>query len=131
MLEKRILLFTIIPLLLFAVLASFYRFWYLKDYNVTYEAECDPYTEECFYYCEEDSCDDIYYYKYITKHANDLYPLCGADITDCEAAATCDGGSVQCEVEYCYDDPDSCENLKEFDQPNLQLEMSSSNDTDI
>ena len=110
--------FTIILVTLFilSVTASAYRFYFLKDYDVTYEVECDPYAEQCFTYCEDDSCEDVFYYKYITKQANDLLSVCGVDITDCEAASTCADGQVSCEIEFCTDGSEECEDLEKLDQ---------------
>ena len=102
---------TLILLFVFAATASFFRFMILKDYDVTYEAECSPYSEQCFIYCEDDDCEEVFYYKYITRHAEDLFRMCGGDITDCDAASYCDSGQVSCHIDWCNAEVDECENL--------------------
>ena len=98
---RHILLFTIIPLLLFTAGYSYYRFIDQRDYTIEYEGECDPAAESCFIGCEDDACETTYTYKLIERHAADTYRLCGADITDCEAASACEPGEETCSVTYC------------------------------
>lgn len=113
--KRYFLTITLLPLLVLALSASYYRFVVLKDYMVTYEAECDPYTEQCFIYCEDEECEEIFYYKYLTRQASEIYLQCGSDITECEAATSC-SEEIACEVTYCEDDPENCEDLDDIDQ---------------
>jgi len=98
--------------------ASYYRFVVLDDYLVSYEGECDPYTQVCFVGCEDDECTSEYYYSLMEKYAPNVFEQCGKDITDCENAYVClpeDG--EKCAITFC--DPesgaDACEELTEED----------------
>lgn len=121
--KRYFLTLTLVPLLLITATATYYRFVVLKNYDITYEVECDPYMENCFASCEERACEDPFYYKYITKHASDLSQLCGEDITDCPAAATCKEGQISCKVTYCFDDPQGCEDLDAEDKDSKDTEF--------
>lgn len=116
-LKQHFLKLTIIPLIILAIAASFYRFMILKDYDISYEIECDPYSENCYVFCEEEDtdCTDPYYYNYVTRHASDIFPLCGNDVTDCEAANYCTEGESLCYVDYCLPDSEECDTLSELD----------------
>ena len=104
---------TLILLISIAVTASFYKYVILEDYIVSYEGECDPEIYNCFVDCVDDECTEEYYYTAIERHANEIYALCGDDITDCEAANYCPTNIAECSVTYC--DPvtngDACESI--------------------
>ena len=109
-----------IGILLFVVLlatASFYRFFVLNDYLVNYEDDCDPYTESCFLYCEDEECSDPFYYSVIERHADEIYNLCGTDVTACDAAYECQPEVEHCTISFCdpVTDGDLCETLTEED----------------
>jgi hypothetical protein len=83
---------------------------------VRYERDCDPATESCFLGCDDDECTSKYTYKYIYKHAANIFRECGADITDCPAAQVCSESEIDrtCRFEYC--DPlseDECAESKD------------------
>lgn len=109
--RKNFFTIAIIALMILTVSACLTRFLVLKDYDVTYEVECDPYAEQCFVSCEDDACDEVYHYKYITTHATELFDFCGPDITECETASTCIDGQIDCEVTFCSPQSDECDNL--------------------
>mgnify|MGYP000088151342 FL=1 len=111
--KRYILLYTIIPMLILAVSASYFRFMVSQDYLVTYEGFCDPYTESCFIYCEDETCTDPFYSTSITRKAAAVFSVCGEDITDCEAADVCTDNETECSVLYCDPilDIDACEML--------------------
>jgi hypothetical protein len=115
--KKKILTYTIIPLIIFTAAVSYYRFVVISDFMVSYEGECDPEIESCFVDCADDECSEEYYYTEITRHHNEIESLCGEDITDCEAANSCQE-SEECEILYCdpETDEDACE---EINQDNL------------
>lgn len=113
--KQNFLKLTLLPLLVLAISASFYRFFILKDYDVLYEVECDPYTESCYVWCEDDECLEPFYYNYITKSAGDLLPYCGLDITDCEESYYCLESDEVCEMEFCDSNFDECDELSESD----------------
>jgi hypothetical protein len=104
---RHILAFTVLPLLIFSVSYSYYRFIHEKHYLVGYDATCDPITESCYVWCEDDACEEPEYYAVAEKYASTLFAQCGEDITDCEAAATCAPNEEFCSITYC--DPDSGE----------------------
>lgn len=88
-------------LLLLLLCASFYRFVLLEDYLVSYEIACDPSTESCFIGCEDESCDDIYYYSIMERQAAEINALCGPNILECEAAQLCQENVEYCDIRYC------------------------------
>jgi len=72
----------------------------IHDHLISYEGNCDPYTESCFMYCEDDACEDPFYYSIIERNADYIYEMCGPDVTQCEEAYTCDGDD-SCSITYC------------------------------
>jgi hypothetical protein len=99
--QKYILIYTIVPLFVITVTASYYRFMVANDYMVSYEGDCDPYTEQCYIGCEDDECTEEYFYTIIQKHAVDLLNTCGDDINDCDDAYTCLESDRECSITYC------------------------------
>lgn len=102
------------------VAVSYYRFMVIYDYTVSYdEGDCDPYTESCFVYCEDEECSEPFYYTSIYRDASTLVALCGDDITDCDEAYYCQEDEVSCEIVYCDSSTglDECEMLTEADEP--------------
>lgn len=95
------------------VLGSFYRFVILKDYLVAYEGECDPETESCFVGCEDDECLEFYYHSVIERKANEIYSLCGPDISECNEAYFCPETESNCSIYYCdaTSSQDECDNI--------------------
>lgn len=89
----------------------------LYDYEVTHEGFCDPYTESCFMYCEDENCSEPFYYTWIVRQAHSLVNMCG-DLTvpNCEAASECAEGEEDCYVTFCNTNNDlDCEYLTESD----------------
>lgn len=101
---------------------AYYRFVVKWDYIVEYEGICDPATNDCFIYCEDD--DECYYYSIKTKYAPDLYSQCGEDITDCESAEVCFPNDRNCSTTYCdiETDGDDCEMLTKEELEALEAE---------
>ena len=114
--RKNFFTIAIIALMVVTVSACLTRFLILKDYDVTYEVECDPYTEQCYVSCEDDVCEEVRYYKYITTHATELFDLCGPDISECESASVCIDGQIDCEVTLCSPQFEECDDLTWADQ---------------
>lgn len=115
---------TLIILFTLTVSASFFRFFFLNDYTVTYEAECTEGTDGCFHYCLDDNCQEIFYYHYITRNASTLKSLCGPDITNCDGASACLPDEEMCFETYCSGD--ECEGdygEGEITDPNNASEM--------
>ncbi len=101
--KKYILLYTLIPLLIITVAASYYRFIVLHDYVVAYEIECDPVLQSCFVGCEDDECSAKYHYAIMQRHASDLIELCGVNIVGCDEASICQAGESECAILFCDD----------------------------
>jgi len=112
-LKKHILLWVLIPLLILAGGASYYRFMDSTDYLVNYEGACDPNTAHCYVDCADAECSEEYYYTIVERHARDIEALCGPDVSDCEAASTCTVSEKACSVTYCdpVTEADSCEDI--------------------
>ena len=118
--KKYILLYTVVPLIVLLTASAYYRFFVLQNYLVSYERECDPYTESCFIYCEDGDveCTEPFYYSIIEREAFEISNLCiSGDVTECEEANTCLAATSSCSVIYCdiESDTDSCENLNQSD----------------
>jgi len=99
--NNNLLSFIIIPLLVLAVGAVYVRFYVQQDYVVQYEIDCNPTRHSCFVGCETEDCSEVYYFAYIYRNAANIKSLCGPDITDCEAAASCSAVERNCRTEYC------------------------------
>ncbi|MFT7507386.1 MAG: hypothetical protein ACI92I_000536 [Acidimicrobiales bacterium] len=106
-------------LLILTVSASYYRFMVTYDYLVSYEGDCDPYSESCYEYCEDDECTEPLHYTWITQSASTIKENCGDDVTMCDFAYECSPSEGDCAITYC--DPkteiEQCEILNESDRP--------------
>jgi len=124
--------FFLVCVLLLAVSASasYYRFMVVGDYIVEYEGECDPATETCFVGCEDEECQEVYYYSHVQKHAVNAYEQCGPDISECEEANVCLPEDTACSITYCSEDVlhegETCEDLDESSFPEASEEDSES-----
>jgi hypothetical protein len=117
--KKNILLYTILPLLLLAISASYFRFMVTHDYLVMYEGECDPYVSVCFEYCEDEDCIDPFYYTEVVRSASQIHANCTNDITSCDFAYTdCGSDETECKISYCdmYSETGRCETREETDR---------------
>lgn len=73
-----------------SVAVSFYRFYILRDYEITAQVTCDPAQEKCFIQecdpevevCTGDTAKDTTYYKLIHRLAQHI-PLCDPNDADC------------------------------------------------
>lgn len=115
--KKYFLLYTVLPLFILAIAASYVRFMVTYDFEVVFEGYCDPYSESCFEYCEDDECTEPFHYTWFTRNADELRNACGdLGILDCEYAEMCEEGEDNCYATYC--DPnfdEDCEFLTEED----------------
>jgi hypothetical protein len=98
----------VLPLLIFSVGFSYYRFILEKDYLVGYDAACNPETESCYVRCEDDACEEPEYYASAERYASALYDLCGYDISGCEVASTCTPEEKYCSITYCDKETEEC-----------------------
>lgn len=102
------LIYSIIPLLLLSIGASYTRTFIQSDFNVGYEAECNPERESCFLGCEDEECTSTYPYKYIVKHATDIKSACSDTVAECAEAQKCSETDSYCEIEYCTPENEDC-----------------------
>jgi len=82
------------------VVASFYRFVIRHDYNVEYEAVCNPAEQACFEGTDENT-GDTYFYAKVHKYVPDVPAECGRSVSDCQAASICLPGDTDCSITYC------------------------------
>lgn len=140
--RDNILLFTLTPLIVLFIGASYMRFIVIHDYMVEYEGECDPATNTCFVGCEDEECTTEYYYSKIQKYAPDIFAQCGADITDCENANVCLDGENKCSITLCdpetdgeecelLDENDFLESIEETVTENAEVETEQPNDDSL
>lgn len=110
---------SICTLLLLLVGGSYVHFVVQKDYLVSYEGECDPYTESCFEGCEDDDCTEVYYYSMIERHAAEIANRCeSGNVLECDAAWECQDDADACSITYCdpeIDGADACITLEEYE----------------
>ena len=107
----------IVLMTILLVSASFLRFMVEHDYLVSFEGDCDPYTQSCYEDCEDDECTEMYYYSVIERSASEVYALCDTqDVSECDAAYECQPDVEYCEVYFCdpeEDGEDVCVSLTE------------------
>lgn len=123
--KKNLLTLLVTPLLILLVAGSFYRFVVLRDYMVTYEIDCDPTTDSCYEYCEDEACAEPYYYAYMEKYAAAVHKQCGLDIIDCESASMClpEDGDM-CTITYCDAETEECdEPIEPEEVPEEEIEL--------
>jgi hypothetical protein len=111
--DKKSKIFFVVFFLLIvgSVGVTYYRYFIVRDYMITAQASCDPFTEACFVYvcdptaeeCTGDPEQDTSYYKNITRNAKNI-PLCNPSDEDC-TALTCPPGEADCTLTLC--DPDT------------------------
>ncbi len=95
-----------------AIGASYYRYFYTKDYDYLVEASCDPLTEGCHYRsCENaDDCppNQLSVYKVYHVNAGDF-----ARCADNSCKQECESGAIACEPIACDADAgDTCEPIE-------------------
>lgn len=127
--SENILLYTLTPLIILFIGASYMRFFIIHDYMVEYEGVCDPATNHCFIGCEDEQCTTEYYYSKIQKYAPNIIEQCGSNITDCDNASICTDSETKCSITFCEAELDGeiCESLDENDLPDLIEELTSEN----
>lgn len=101
---NKILLILVILFVIYAIVAAYYRFFVSRDYQIMAEISCDPETESCFSYEDEET--ELYYYKLINKSAANV-PVCNPNVDECEELF-CEDEEEGCEIIYC-----DIENLEE------------------
>lgn len=80
---------------LIAIIASFYFFYFKKDFNFIVETKCNPETETCFYRdcTNPDDCppNNLSYYNTYTLKARDFKACINEDCTE-----ACITGAINC-----------------------------------
>jgi hypothetical protein len=113
--KKHLLSFIVIPLFILLLVASYSRFIVQEDYLVSYEGDCDPYTQHCYVYCEDDECSEPFYYSIIERHAAEIHTLCGPDVLECDKAYECQNDVEICSISFCVPETEECDELTEAD----------------
>ncbi len=109
--QNNILKIVIILLMVLLTASAFYRFIIMQDYLVAYEGDCEPSTQSCFVYCEDDECIEPFYYSIIERRAYEVYEKCGADVTLCDDAYICPDNVAECEIIYCDPNSEQCDEI--------------------
>jgi hypothetical protein len=104
-------------LLFFLIGASYLRFIVYHDYTVSYEGDCNPYTESCFVECEDEECTEEFYFSIIERPAYEVYEVCGPNVLECGEAYECSATNDNCSITFCdpVEDGDYCEDLNDTD----------------
>jgi hypothetical protein len=114
--DKKNKIFFIVFLLLIigSVGATYYRTMIKKDYMISAQIDCDPYTEKCFIWecdptstVEGEACtgeleNDIWYYQIVERRAYNI-PSCDPNDENCEALV-CPDGEEDCDVIFCNEE---------------------------
>lgn len=101
--SSNLFLYILLASVLIVIVASFYSFYFKKNYDFFIETECNPETETCFFRdCENDPdiCppNNFSYYNQYTIKAKD-FKVCKNE--DCKEA--CGLGLIQCIKTECTD----------------------------
>lgn len=121
--KNNFLKYTLIPLLLLMVAASYVRFLDTHDHLVSYEISCDPNLSSCYILCEDETVSDIsycplnsiFYYAVMERNAADLINYCGESIIDCKMAEECTEAETECATIYCDQETESeyCDQIQD------------------
>lgn len=107
-LKKHYFVITIVSLTLLAVGASYMKFVVTHDYIIYDEIECDPYAASCYLYCEDEACEEPFYYAELTRRADIYVEYCqNLDYFDCDASYGCIEGELDCQVNFCESSADN------------------------
>lgn len=120
---SKILLTIFLIVVTFAIGASFYKFFILRDYTIQSQVECDPSVEVCFVYhcdpaveeCSGDPVVDTSYYKLLDRNAKNI-SLCSPTEEGC-VPRVCPEGEVGCAITFCdtsVDEAAECTNPEEY-----------------
>ncbi|HVU06203.1 MAG TPA: hypothetical protein VHE10_00165 [Candidatus Paceibacterota bacterium] len=96
---NRMLFFVLAAMVLSAIGANFYTFYYEKDYDFLVEAPCDASAHTCFVReCDDGDCppNDLSSYREFHVKAADF-----GSCADDTCAAECESGKMACEERIC------------------------------
>lgn len=128
--DKKSKIFFIIFGLLIAgsVAVTYWKIMIKRDYVITAQAECDPYTENCFVHmcdpdpdvdaeCTGDIIEDTWYTKNISRMAYNI-PDCDPNDEACTALICPEEGEESCSYELCDEtnvpEGDSCNDPEQY-----------------
>ena len=112
--KSKILIWVVIILILGSVGATYWRIFIKKDYLISNQVDCDPYTEKCFIWkcdpasqvegekCTGDAETDTWYYKIAERKAANI-PLCDPKTDDTCQPFVCGEGEKDCTETLCDD----------------------------
>lgn len=116
--KSKIFFLVFFLLIALAVGATYWRIMVKKDYIVTAQTDCDPYTEKCFIWecdpeskiegeaCTGDAEKDTWYYQIAERNAANV-PLCDPNDETCDPWTCGDppageaGGELECSTTFC------------------------------
>lgn len=108
----KILLAAFFLLIIGSVAFTYYRIMIKKDYLISSQVDCDPYTEKCFIWncdpeskvegeaCTGDSETDVWYYKIAKRNASRI-PLCNPETDESCQPFLCVAGEPECGETLC------------------------------
>lgn len=130
--KSKILVIAFVLLIIGAVGATYWRVFVKKDYLISNQVDCDPYTEKCFIWrcdpnstkegetCTGEPDKDIWYYKVIERKAYNI-PLCNPDEDENCQPFVCGENEKGCKETLCEENnPDKieCNNPEEYTKNN-------------
>lgn len=127
--DKKSKIFFIIFGLLIAgsVAVTYWKIMVKRDYVITAQTDCDPYTENCFVHvcdpdpdvdgeCTGDPAEDTWFTKNISRMAYNI-PDCDPADETC-TALTCPEGEANCSFEFCDEsnvpEGDTCNDPEQY-----------------
>jgi len=110
--KSKILIWIVIILILGSVGATYWRIFVKKDYLISNEVDCDPYSEKCFIWecdptstvegeaCTGDPESDVWYYKIAERKAANI-PLCDPATDETCLPFVCEENEIGCSETLC------------------------------
>jgi hypothetical protein len=127
--KSKILLLIFFLLIVGSVAFTYYRIMVKRDYIITAQTDCDPYTENCFIWecdpessvegeaCTGDPEVDIWYYKNAKRSASRI-PACNPEEDETCQPWICDEGEKDCEEILCSEETvpegENCNDPEEY-----------------
>jgi len=109
--KSKILIWVFVVLIIGSVGFTYWRIMIKRDYIISAQTDCDPYTEQCFFWecdpnsiedgvaCTDNADDNSWYYQIVRRKAFNI-PLCDPKDENCQALI-CPEGEADCSVEFC------------------------------
>ena len=127
--KSKILLTIFFLLIVGSVAFTYYRIMIKKDYLISSQVDCDPYTEKCFIWncdpestvegeaCTGDPEADVWYYKVAQRNASRI-PLCNPETDENCQPFLCEAGEPECAETLCSAEPvaegETCNDPEEY-----------------